>query len=504
MSFHDKLYHQRGENSMRHNLLPYKYEATKKSSEVINHAGLPVIFDLLHKLRFDMALRHNLDNDCHDGCLWRPSDIVTNLLMLNLVGGDSVDDLRQFRDNPGMSRLTDKFSEAGLSVQSLRARRALKKRQNAGSVPAASTVFRFLKQDGANGLEQRGQGTAYIPAASKTAEQLCDCNKQLISALCANHAYDSVTLDMDATLIETHKRGALYGYKGFAAYQPVNVWWAEQRVLLHTQFRDGNVPAGYELRPVLERALSCLPESDKPIFFRSDTAGYRIELLKFCDDKKIEFAVGCPISQEFRKAVQALPPCAWRRLDKKRQYAEVCFVPSSLATTKAKYEFRYIATREAMCEQLTLFAKDEQSAPFPVMSLNGCAYKVHAVVSNRGIAAPELIQWYYDRCGNSEEAHAVLKNDLAGGQLPCDHFHANALWWWIAVLAHNIHSAFKILCCDESLQKSRLKRIRFLIINRAGLVAERGRQLVVRLHADSCALLTEIRERICGLRPCPV
>ena len=36
------------------------------------------------------------------------------------------------------------------------------------------------------------------------------------------------TLDQEATLIETMKRDALYGYKGFKAYQPFNTWRAEQ------------------------------------------------------------------------------------------------------------------------------------------------------------------------------------------------------------------------------------------------------------------------------------
>jgi hypothetical protein len=40
----------------------------------------------------------------------------------------------------------------------------------------------------------------------------------------------------------------------------LNTYWAEQGLVLHTEFRDGNVPAGYEQLRVLERALSLLPE----------------------------------------------------------------------------------------------------------------------------------------------------------------------------------------------------------------------------------------------------
>jgi len=491
---------------MPQKLLGYKYEESKRSSALSGYAGLPVFLDFLRGLQIDRVMRQELDTAEHSDCLWKPSEIVANLLLLNLSGGENVDDLHRLQADSGISRLLEKYNEAGLCAAALRKRRELKRRQSAGSVPAPSTVFRFLKRDGEIGLEGRGQGKAYIPVPGPTAAGLCAVNKGLISGLCANREYQSVTLDIDATLIETHKRDALYGYKGYAAYQPMNVWLAEQRVMLYTEFRDGNVPANYALKSVLERALSCLPKTDKPVFLRSDTAGYQIDLLKFCDDDNIKFAVGCPINVEIRKEIRALPESSWNKLDDKRQYAEVCFVPSSIGTTKKrKYEFRYLATREYMPGQRTLLDELEPEHPFPVMEFNGDNYKVHALVSNRDLAGPELIKWYYNRCGNSEEAHGVLKNDLAGGTLPCGNFHANANWWWLAVIAHNIHSAFKLLCCDESLHKSRLKRIRFQIINIPGLVIEHARSLVVRLNAGESAfrLLTGIRRAICGLRPCP-
>ena len=53
------------------------------------------------------------------------------------------------------------------------------------------------------------------------------------------------TLDQDATLVETAKRDALFSYQGFKSYQPLNSWRAEHQMVLHTEFRDGNVPAGY-------------------------------------------------------------------------------------------------------------------------------------------------------------------------------------------------------------------------------------------------------------------
>ena len=276
--------------------------------------------------------------------------------------------------------------------------------------------------------------------------------------------------------------------------------------MLHTQFRDGNVPAGYALKPVLEEAISLLPGAvkDKTVFLRSDTAAYDIKFLKYCEDTKIQFAIGCPISEGFRTALRYVPETAWHPLDKRREYAEVCFVPESLSSSKSGYEFRYVATREALKEQGPLPGLPEKEYPFPVGEMAGRRYKIHALVTNRELAAENLLPWYYKRCGHSEEVHAILKNDLSGGVLPCGNFHANAIWWWIAVISHNIHSMFKLLCCDATRQRNRLKSIRFHIINIAGRVMERGRQLYIRLTAGHPAnsLFRSIREAISRLRPC--
>lgn len=66
------------------------------------------------------------------------------------------------------------------------------------------------------------------------------------------------TLDMDATLIETHKKDALFSYEGYRAYQPLNVYWAEEELVVHTEFRDGNVPANYDLLRVFKEAVAAL------------------------------------------------------------------------------------------------------------------------------------------------------------------------------------------------------------------------------------------------------
>ena len=76
---------------------------------------------------------------------------------------------------------------------------------------------------------------------------------------------------MDATLIETSKAEAKFCYKGFRSYQPLNTWWSEHGLIVHTEFRDGNVPAGYEQLRLFKESLANLPEGVEKVRLRSDT-----------------------------------------------------------------------------------------------------------------------------------------------------------------------------------------------------------------------------------------
>ncbi len=67
--------------------------------------------------------------------------------------------------------------------------------------------------------------------------------------------------------------------------------------------------------------------------------------------------------------------------------------------------------------------------PFPTMEIKENRYRVFGVVTNIKYAdmnGEEVIHWLHERCGKSEEVHAVMKDDLAGGKLPSADFGVNA------------------------------------------------------------------------------
>lgn len=189
----------------------------------------------------------------------------------------------------------------------------------------------------------------------------------------------------------------------------------------------------------------------------------------------IEFAIGVDVTLEFKKAVLEMAEEEWHPLEGKpgkpqQEWAEVCFVPNWVGYSKQGYGYRFLAIREPLRQQLELPGmKGQQSLPFPTLELpqqGRC--KLLGLVTNRDLPGEEVIQWYRQRRGKSEEMHGVMKEDLAGGKLPSGDFGENAAWWGITVLAFNLNAAMQRLVLGEGWLRKRLKAIRF------GLIPLRG------------------------------
>ena len=140
--------------------------------------------------------------------------------------------------------------------------------------------------------------------------------------------------------------------------------------------------------------------------------------------------------------------------------------------------------------------------PFQAVTIS---YKLFGLVTNMEGEGEELIHWHHKRCGKSEEAHAVIKEGLAGGKLPSGKLGENAVWWSIMILAHNLNTAMKNLVLKSSWVTKRMKAIRFHLINLPGRVMEHARELSVR-HAGnhpSFEILRAARQRIMELAYAP-
>lgn len=505
---------------MAQGVLPFKYEEEKNNTGMTALAGLPVYLDLAHVIGLSNSIRRYM-HVREDTQGWTDEQVVLSLILLNLAGGDCVDDLRNLEGDSGFCKVLRRVELKGLKRKERRELERRWRKERRRSVPSPSAAFRYLEVfHDPEQEKERKAGKAFIPVLNEYLKGFLMVNRDLIGDAQRRNLQKTATLDMDATLVETRKRDALFSYKGFKAYQPLNTWWAEHEMILHTEFRDGNVPAGYEQLRVLKEALKLLPDGVEKVRVRSDTAGYQHNLLRYCEQEKnerfgrIEFAIGCDVTKEFKKAVAELEESDWDPIFKEvngslvktgREWAEVCFVPNAIAHSKKGPVYRYLATREPLGQTELSGVEIQLDFPFPTLKLNEQNYKVFGIVTNMDWDGEELVHWCHKRCGKSEEAHAVMKDDLAGGKLPSGKFGENAAWWWIMILALNLNAVMKRLVLGKSWASKRMKAIRFAFINLPGRVLERSRSLIIRLSKGhpSLEILLEARRRIMELVPEP-
>jgi hypothetical protein len=487
-------------------VLGFQYESDASNTGLTSLAGLPLYLDLIHACGLDAAIRQHMRVAGAQG--WLDIQMVLAVIFLNLAGGDCVEDIERLEADTGFVALLGAIERDLLSRAERRSLKFRWRRARQRTVPSPSALSGWLERFHDPAAPKAVAGSAFIPALTKQLQGLWRVNRTLVEFVQTHRPSASATLDMDATLIETHKRDALPCYKGFKAWQPLNCWWAEQGVMLYSEFRDGNVPAGHEQLRVMKDCLRYLPASVTKVSMRSDTAGYQEELLLYCGEGKdprfgvIVFAVGADVTEAFRAAVLATPETEWKPLVRMfdgqpqqtdQEYAEVCYVPSWAGHSKQRADYRFLAIREPL-RQLDL--GDTENLPFPTQAFGQKGtFKLFGVVTNRKDPGDQVIWWLRERCGKSEEVHSVLKSDLAGGQLPSGLFGANAAWWALAILSLNLNAAMKRLVLGKDWIAKRMKAVRFRLIGLPGRVVSHARKLIIRLAGGTEAITAFIDAR---------
>ena len=258
---------------MKQGVLPFQYEQEKSSPGMTAMAGMMTYLELMHAAGLRSSVeRHVGLRECGQG--WTDSQVVSSLILLNLAGGESVVDLDVLEKDAGLCRVLREVESYGMGR---RERRALEERwrvERRRSMPSESAVFRYLERFHEAGEESsREAHRAFIPSPNEALGGLHKVNADMVSFVQSRSPCAQATLDMDATLVETHKQQALYSYKKYKAYQPLTTYWAEAELIVHSEFRDGNVPAGYQQLRVLTEAL----DPDSPPREEEDLVGARRE-----------------------------------------------------------------------------------------------------------------------------------------------------------------------------------------------------------------------------------
>ena len=146
----------------------------------------------------------------------------------------------------------------------------------------------------------------------------------------AGYAPESLTIDVDATLLECHsdKEQAAPNYKSGFGYHPLGGWLDETREPLAMLLRPGNAGSNTAVDhcDVLERSLDQLPAPYRaghdrgddpatvthPLLVRADSAGATKTFLADLVARNIAFSVGFALDAAIRPMIEAAPEETWQ------------------------------------------------------------------------------------------------------------------------------------------------------------------------------------------------
>jgi len=418
-------------------ILPFKLDTTRDS--ITAQAGL-VLFG-------EFALGLNLGHLCArylpgpgSGHSYSPFAFVFPLQLMLNGGGHCLEDLRMIERD---------F--------------ALREALQLCELPSTDAVGDWLRRIGV-GPGLRGLGRI---------------NDRVVGRELAKEELTDYTLDTDATVIEAEKRAAAMTYKGMKGYSPLVSHLSENGLVLDAEFREGNISPQSGNLAALKRCaqkLARLSGGKKRIkYFRSDSAAYQAELLDWCEDHGLEYAVGADLDPAVRENLASLPASAWRALPDGRGW----IAESTHRMNASRHAFRLIAVKRPA--QGHLFGEPEM--------------RWHAIATNRNEDPETVLAWYNQRGDKSENRLKELKRGVGLEGLPCGDFAGNAAFFLLGVLAYNLFRIFELRALGPEWSQRQLCTVRWRFYQTAGKLVMHGGAVWLKVSRAAYELFRSVRSR---------
>ena len=414
-------------------VLPFKLETTRDL--ITSHAGLA----LLGEFAVGLGLNRSLDRDLPvpgSGAGYRSSEHVFPLVLMLNGGGRSLEDSREIRNDVGLREV--------LPLE---------------RIPSTDAMGDWLRRSGNNG----------------GLEGLASVNRRVLKNALKKEKTKEYTLDIDATGIESEKETAKMTYKGYTGYMPMVGHLAENGLVVGDEFREGNDSPGSRNLEFLKYCVAQMPKGKKITAFRADSAAYQADVINYCHDKGIAYAIGGDLDAAVKKAIQAIKEDEWRA------YQNGFIGETVHCMNKTKEAFRLIVIRRPV--QRHLF-EDE-----------GPLERYTVIATNRNETAEEVVKWYNHRGECSENRIKELKIGFGMERMPCGQFEANAVFFRVGVLAYNIGRLFILRTLSESWHRHQVQTLRWKLYGTAGKIVYHGRSVYLKVSRNLQNLFAQVRLR---------
>jgi len=414
-------------------VLPFKLETTRDM--ITPHAGLALLGEFAVGLGLNKALDRHLPKP-GSGAGYLVSEHVFPLVLMLNGGGRSLEDSREIRSDTGLREILP-----------------LKK------MPSTDATGDWLRRSGTNGgLEGLGA-----------------VNRRMLKRALKNGKEKEFTLDMDATGIDSEKEAAKMTYKGYTGYMPMVGHLAENGLVVGDEFREGNDSPGARNLEFLKYCERQMPKGKKIKAFRADSAAYQADVINYCHDHGIAYAIGGDLDEAVKKVISAIKADEWH------PYQNGFISETVHCMTKTKDAFRLVVIRRPF--QGSLFGSEEGLEKYTV------------IATNRHKSAEEVVKWYNQRGECSENRIKELKIGFGMERMPCGQFEANAVFFRIGVLAYNIGRLFILKTLDESWHRHQVQTLRWKLYGTAGKIVFHGRVVYLKVSRSLQNLFAQVRLR---------
>jgi len=292
---------------------------------------------------------------------------------------------------------------------------------------------------------------------------------------------DTITLNIDATLLTTHseKELAAGNYKHGYGFHPLNCYLDETGEALAAILRPGNAGSNTaeDHFTVLGLALAQLPaqDLDREILVRTDIGGQTHQFTSDCREANIRFSVGYELTETVRQAILKLPESAWVQAinadGAERDGAWVAELTGRIDLTAWPEGTRLICRSE----------RPHPGAQFTIFDEHGYRYTCFLTDQDgKNIAVLELRHRGRARVEDSIRAG----KDTGMRNLPHHAFEHNQTWLETSLIAQDLLCWMKLICLDGELAKAEPKRLRQRVLHIAGKLACHGRGTRLKLDRD--------------------
>ncbi len=418
----------------------FTVEVTADGEGLVSHAGSALLARVADKTGLTAALSSALwgmreRRSGHD-----PGRVVRDLAVMLADGGDALCDLRAVRDQQPLF----------------------------GPVGSDSTAFRVI---------ERIAGDPELLEAIRAAR-----------ANARRHAWElgvapeRVTIDLDATLIQSHseKEGAAGNFKGGFGFHPMLAYFDQTSEAAAGTLRPGNAGANTaaDQVAVAEAALEQIPVgrvADIDVLLRVDSAGASHELLDWAHEARIEYSVGFDLTETVRAAILALGEGAWRAaLDQSGYQCDNGQVA----------EIGHLLDLEAWPQGSRVIVRRERPHPGAQLSFTDHdGHRFQAILTDQSDPDIAAIERRHRARARVEDQ---IRNDKDTGlaKLPFREFALNAVWLQLVLAAHDLIAWTQTLLLEGELAACEPKRLRYRPLHVAARLSFSGRRARLRIQAS--------------------